>query len=121
MGKNSKIIARKIRHRRIRAKIRGTAQIPRLNIFRSLKNIYVQLINDEEGKTVIGVSTLSREFREKAKYGGNVKAAEILGEIIAEKAINSRIEQVVFDRGGYKYHGRVKSLAESARTKGLKF
>jgi large subunit ribosomal protein L18 len=99
----------------------GTLDRPRLAVFRSHKHIYAQIINDLEGRTLLGVSTLSGPVKEKVKYGGNVKAAEILGEIIAEEAKRLKIEKVVFDRAGYQYHGRVKAFAEAARRKGLLF
>ena len=106
------------RHKRVRAKISGTADTPRLCVYRSLKNIYVQIIDDTAGKTLVSASTTEKDFTE---YGGNKTAAKKLGGIIAEKAKAKGIENVVFDRGGYLYHGRVKELAEGAREGGLKF
>lgn len=117
--KNQKI--RKIRHRRIRVKLIGTPERPRLNIFRSLKNIYVQIIDDINNKTLVSVSTLDKELKSKIQYGGNVKAASILGEALAQKAKTKGISKVAFDRAGYVYHGRVKAVAESARKAGLEF
>lgn len=109
------------RHQRIRKKIKGTKQTPRLSVNRSLKNIFVQLIDDVEGKTLYSISTLDKSFREKCKDGGNIKAAETLGEILAKEAQEKGIRHIVFDRGGYLYHGRVKALAEAARKAGLEF
>lgn len=110
--------ARLKRHRRVRAKISGTAQRPRLNVFRSAKNIYAQLIDDTKGVTLFAASTLDKEFDGN---GGNKEAAKAVGEMIAKKAIAGGISEVVFDRSGYIYHGRVKELAEGARECGLKF
>ncbi len=107
---------RRIRHKRIRTKIFGTVQTPRLCVFRSTKYIYVQLIDDEKGKTIAVVS--DKEI--KSKLNGINKAREV-GKLIAEKAAEKKIKKVVFDRGGYQYHGRVKSIAEGAREGGLKF
>lgn len=112
---------REIRHLRIRQRVRGTAVRPRLAVFRSLKHIYAQLIDDETGRTLVAVGSLSPEFRVKLKSGGNMAAATLVGELVAQKAKAARIEQAVFDRGGYQYHGRVKALAEAARAGGLRF
>ena len=112
---------RKKRHLRIRNKVVGTAERPRLNVFRSLKNIYAQLIDDEAGHTVASASTLDPELRKTIKNGGTVEAAEQVGELIAKRALKKGFQQVVFDRGGYVYHGRVKALAEGARKGGLQF
>ena len=109
------------RHRRVRLKISGTGARPRLAVFRSLKHIYAQLINDELGVTVAEASTLSPELKENLANGGNTTAAESVGSLIAEKAKQQGIEAVVFDRGGHLYHGRIKALAEAARAGGLKF
>ena len=108
--------ARQLRHNRVRAKISGTAQKPRFNVFRSLNNIYAQLIDDEAGKTLVAAS--SKEIQQKAKKSD--KAAAV-GKLIAERALKAGISQIAFDRGGYKYHGRIKNLAEAARSAGLKF
>ena len=113
--------ARVRRHVRIRKKITGTAQKPRLVIHRSLTNLYIQLIDDLQGKTLLSGSTAEPKFLEKQKYGGNVKAAALLGEYVAEKAKKSGITKITFDRGGYIYHGRIKAFAESARKGGLEF
>ena len=106
------------RHKRVRAKISGTAAKPRLCVYRSLKNIYVQIIDDVAGVTLVSASTLEKGFD---GYGGNKEAAKKLGAVIAEKAKAKGIEEVVFDRGGYLYHGRIKELADGARESGLKF
>ncbi|HDD64579.1 MAG TPA: 50S ribosomal protein L18 [Firmicutes bacterium] len=117
---------RKKRHKGIRKKIKGTYERPRLVVFRSHKHIYASLVVDEEvpNKVLTTVSSLSPEFKsiqnEEIK-GGNVKGAEVVGKLLAEKAKSMGIEKVVFDRAGYKYHGRVKALAEGARKGGLKF
>jgi len=108
------------RHRRIRKRVRGTAQRPRLSIYRSLKNIYCQLIDDDEGRTLLSVSTVSPEIREQVGYGGNVRAARAVGKALAEKALARGIRQAVLDRGGCKFHGRIAGVAESARETGLK-
>ena len=113
--------ARKKRHRRIRRKIAGTATCPRLCVFRSLKHIYAQLIDDEKGHTLIGVSSLGSEIKATMPKGGNVAAAKEVGKLLAKKAREQNITEVVFDRNGYKYHGRVAALAAEAREQGLKF
>lgn len=109
------------RRRRIRQKVSGSGHRPRLSVFRSLKHIYAQLINDELGETLVAVSSLSPELKGTLSNGGNVDAAQRVGALIAEKAKQQEIEVVVFDRGGHLYHGRVKALAEAAREGGLKF
>ena len=109
------------RHRRVRKVIRGFPGRERLCVFKSLKHIYAQVIDDAEGKVILSCSSLSPEFRTKMSYGGNVKAAELVGQIITEKCKKSGVEKVVFDRGGYPYHGRVKALAEACRKSGLVF
>ncbi|MGA1823884.1 MAG: 50S ribosomal protein L18 [bacterium] len=120
MGKSRKEQL-KIRHKRVRKKIKGTAEQPRLNIFRSTKHIYAQVIDDDKGITLTSASTMTKEFKEKLSYGGNIEAAKVIGIFIAQKSLNKGINKVVFDRGGNIYHGRVKALAESARENGLKF
>ena len=110
--------ARLKRHARVRAKISGTPECPRLDVFRSAKHIYVQIIDDVNGVTLAAASTVEKDF---GAYGGNKEAAKKVGEIIAKRALEKGIENVVFDRGGYVYHGRVKELAEGAREGGLKF
>ena len=106
------------RHKRIRAKISGSAARPRLDVFRSNANIYAQIIDDENGVTLLSASSLDKEFE---GYGGNKEAAKAVGTMIAKKALEKGITEVVFDRGGYVYHGRVQALAEAAREGGLKF
>ncbi len=117
--KTSSNVSRLARHARVRKKVSGTAQVPRLCVFRSLKNIYVQIIDDTAAKTLVSASTLDAEL--KANYGGNKEAAKAVGALIAKKALEAGISEVVFDRGGYVYHGRVAELAEAAREGGLKF
>ncbi|KEI05015.1 50S ribosomal protein L18 [Clostridium botulinum] len=111
--------ARVKRHLRVRNKISGTAQRPRLAVFRSEKNIYAQIIDDVERVTIVSASSLDKDFADK--IGSNKEAAKAVGTMVAKKAIEKGIEEVVFDRGGYVYHGRVKELAEAAREAGLKF
>ena len=106
------------RHKRVRGKICGSAQKPRLCVFRSLKNIYAQVIDDETGKTLASASSLDKEFNQ---YGGNKEAAKLVGQAVAKAALEKGITEVVFDRGGYIFHGRVQELAEGAREAGLKF
>ena len=110
--------ARLKRHKRVRSKVSGTAQRPRLDVFRSAKNIYAQVIDDVAGVTLVSASTTEKDFTE---YGGNKDAAKKVGLMIAERCKDKGIENVVFDRGGYLYHGRVKELAEGAREGGLQF
>ncbi len=110
--------ARLHRHLRVRGKISGTAARPRLCVFRSSKNISAQIIDDVAGVTLVSASTVEKSFNE---YGGNKDAAKAIGKLIAERAIEKGITEVVFDRGGYVYHGRVQELAEGAREGGLKF
>ncbi|HBM75551.1 MAG TPA: 50S ribosomal protein L18 [Clostridiaceae bacterium] len=112
---------RKRRHYRARFKINGTSERPRLNVFRSEKNIYAQVINDETGKTLAAASSLDKELKDKISCGSNKDAAKAVGELVAKKALEAGIKKVVFDRGGYIYHGRVKELAEAARQAGLEF
>lgn len=122
MGKTStEKIARLRRHRRVRKKITGTAERPRLSVFRSANHIYAQLIDDTKGVTIASASTLDDDVKSKAGTGGNIEAAKLVGEIIAKRASEKKIDQVVFDRGGFLYHGRVKALADAAREAGLKF
>ena len=116
--KNSNV-SRLARHARVRKKVSGTAEIPRLCVYRSLKNIYAQIIDDTTGKTLVSASTLDADL--KANYGGNKDAAKAVGMSIAKKAIDANIKTVVFDRGGYVYHGRVAELAAGAREGGLEF
>ncbi len=118
--RDSKAI-QKIRHRRVRQKVTGTISRPRLCVFRSLNHIHAQLVDDSKGQTLVSMSTLDSQVRSKTDGMGKSKKAELVGTLLAEKALNGGIKQVVFDRGGYKYHGRVKALAEAARKAGLEF
>ena len=111
--------ARRARHARVRKKVSGTTEIPRLCVYRSLKNIYVQIIDDTTGKTLVSASTLDAEL--KGNYGGNKEAAKAVGALIAKKALEANIKAVVFDRGGYVYHGRVAEVAAGASEGGLEF
>ena len=111
----SKRLARIKRHKRVRKNISGSSERPRLCIFRSLKHIYAQVIDDRKGITLVSLSTLNPEIKGKEKYQGNIKAAETLGSLLAKKLEEKGIKKVVFDRGGYLYHGRVKAVAESTR------
>jgi large subunit ribosomal protein L18 len=110
--------SRQRRHRRVRGKIAGTEQRPRLNVYRSLNHIYAQVIDDVKGATVVAASSTEKDF---GMTGGNKEAAKKVGELLAKRAAEKGITEVVFDRGGYVYHGRVKELAEGAREGGLKF
>ena len=116
-----KYIARHKRQKRVRKKIIGTRQRPRLSVFKSLKHIYAQVIDDDAGNTLIAASTLSSELKDSASTQGNISAAQQVGTLIARRAKEHQIESVVFDRGGNLYHGRIKALAEAAREEGLRF
>ncbi|MGX8797180.1 50S ribosomal protein L18 [Fusibacter sp. JL298sf-3] len=120
-SKKSRNVNRKARHARVRKKISGTAEHPRLNVFRSNQNIYAQIIDDVAGNTLIAASSLDASIKEQVANTGNKEAAKLVGQLVAKKALEKGIENVVFDRGGYLYHGRVKELAEGAREAGLKF
>ena len=111
--------ARCARHERVRNKITGTSNVPRLNVFRSNSNIFAQIIDDEASKTLVSASSIDKEL--KLENGGNTEAADKVGELLAKRAKKAKISKVVFDRGGYLYHGRVKALAEAARENGLEF
>ncbi|ATD53953.1 50S ribosomal protein L18 [Clostridium chauvoei] len=111
--------SRERRHLRVRKKISGTPERPRLSVYRSEKNIYAQIIDDVNAVTLVSASSLDKDFTVKA--GGNKEAAKLVGELVAKKALEKGISEVVFDRGGYVYHGRVQTLAEAAREAGLKF
>ncbi len=119
--KINKNALRQKRHRRVRNKIAGTAERPRLNIFRSNKNIYAQVIDDDQGVTLAAASTLEPEVREGLEHGSDKAAAKAVGLAVGKKALDKGITEVVFDRGGYIYTGRVKELADGAREAGLKF
>ncbi|MCA9916733.1 MAG: 50S ribosomal protein L18 [Anaerolineales bacterium] len=114
-------VARKRRHRRIRNKISGTAERPRLNVFRSLDHIYAQVIDDVEGKTLVSASTVDKGLRTELAGKPKKEQATMVGKVIAERAKAAGISQVLFDRGGYLYHGRIKALADGAREGGLDF
>ena len=107
-------------HARVRAKVSGTAERPRLNVFRSLNHIYAQLIDDASATTLASASTVTKKGEDK-KTGGNIEAAASVGKLIAERAKEKGVTRVVFDRGGYLYHGRIKALADAAREGGLEF
>ena len=116
--KQNSNVARVKRHYRIRNNIKGTAQKPRLNVFRSLNHIYAQIIDDTKGITLVSASSMDKDFN---AYGGNIEGAKAVGNAVAKKALEKGIKAVVFDRGGYIYHGRVAALAEGAREGGLEF
>ncbi len=118
---NSRAVARARRHTRVRKNLSGTAERPRLNVFRSLSAIYVQVIDDQSGHTLVSASTVDRELREKVKGMKKAEQAKFIGQTIAERAKSKGIQAVVFDRGGYRYIGRVKALADGAREGGLQF
>lgn len=117
---NRKDQARK-RHQRVRHKIQGTSEYPRLAVYRSIKHIYAQIIDDSKGVTLVSSSTKAKDLSEKVAHGGNVEAAKIVGADIAKKALDKGIKSVVFDRGGFLFHGRVAALADAAREAGLEF
>jgi large subunit ribosomal protein L18 len=121
VGVRERVEGREKRHRRIRRVVRGSGERPRLVVFRSVKHIYAQVVDDERGVTVMTAGSLSPELKDNLRTGGNVAAARAVGELIAKKAQAGGIGTVVFDRGGYKYHGRVKALADAARAAGLVF
>ena len=109
------------RHRRIRKRIKSISECPRLCVHRSLKNLYVQVIDDQQANTLFAFSTLNKEVKDKSSYGGNLTAAKNLGEVLAEKLKAKGINRIVFDKGGYLFHGRVKILAEALRKGGIVF
>lgn len=114
-------LARKRRHVRVRAKVSGTATRPRLCVFRSLNHIYAQVVDDSSGHTLVSASSLDTEIRDKITGKRKTESAELVGSLVAQRILNKGIKQIAFDRGGYKYHGRVKALAEAARKAGLDF
>jgi len=118
---NARTLARLRRQKKVRKKIRGTAERPRLSVFRSTRHIYAQLVDDESGRTITGVSTLTAAVRDKLPASGNIEAAKRVGRAMAERAREKGVTRVVFDRNGFLYHGRVKALAEAAREGGLEF
>ena len=117
--KEPRNVARIARHKRVREKVSGTGNVPRLNVFRSNSNIFAQIIDDEKAVTLVSASSIDKEL--KLKSGSNAEAAAKVGELIAKRAKKAKITKVAFDRGGYLYHGRVKALAEAARENGLEF
>jgi large subunit ribosomal protein L18 len=121
MDKGEARIARRRRHRRVRARLEGSASRPRLCVFRSLNHIYAQVINDEQGHTLVTASTLDPEIKGQANGKAKSAQAQLVGALVARRALDSGVKEVIFDRGGYQYHGRVKALAEAARQTGLKF
>ncbi len=112
---------RQVRHARVRKTVVGTSERPRLNVYRSLSNIYAQIIDDSKGKTLVSASTLDKEIAEMIKGKTKTEAAKIVGEVIGKRAKEKKIKEVVFDRGGYLYTGRVQAVADGARASGLKF
>lgn len=121
MANNSRSVARTRRHVRVRKNLAGTADRPRLNVFRSVSAIYAQVIDDQSGRTLVSASTVDHELREKVKGLKKAEQAKMIGQAVAERAKSKGIETVVFDRGGYRYMGRVKALADGAREGGLQF
>jgi large subunit ribosomal protein L18 len=121
MAKKNRAQARRMRHRRVRAAVVGTPERPRLNVFRSLKHIYAQVVDDNQGHTLAAASTLDRELVPDLSGKSPVERAELVGKLVAKRAQEAGIRTVVFDRGGYRYHGRVKALAQGAREGGLEF
>ncbi len=116
-----RIRQRELRHKRLRKKINGTNKRPRLCVYRSLKNLSVQLIDDIDGKTILSLSTFDKDLKNSISSGGNIKAAVLLGKLLAEKAKEKGVTEVTFDRGGRCFHGRIKAFADSARKTGLVF
>ncbi|MBI5183837.1 MAG: 50S ribosomal protein L18 [Nitrospinae bacterium] len=110
-----------LRKKRVRKRIIGTSERPRVSVFRSLRHIYAQIIDDLSGRTIVSASTLDKELNGKINNGGNVEASKLVGEILAERALKNHISNVVFDRDGFLYHGRVKALAMGMRERGIKF
>ena len=122
MGQASRLETRRRRKKRVRKKIQGTSERPRLSVFRSRKHIYAQVIDDHTSRTLVEASSLAKEISDRVESkGGNREGAAVVGEFIAKRALDKGINQVVFDRNGFLYHGRVKVLADSAREQGLEF
>ncbi|HAG04183.1 MAG TPA: 50S ribosomal protein L18 [Lachnospiraceae bacterium] len=119
--KPSRAVARNKRHYRLRNNISGTAQRPRLAVFRSNMHIYAQIIDDTQGNTLVASSTLEADVKSKVEHTNDIEAAKVVGESIAKKALDKGIDTVVFDRGGFVYHGKIQALADAAREAGLKF
>jgi large subunit ribosomal protein L18 len=121
MATESKSVLRKRRHQRVRRRVHGTTARPRLNVFRSLTHIYAQVVDDDQGLTLVAASTLDHEIRDDATSANKTEQAKLVGALVAKRALEKGIKQVVFDRGGYPYHGRVRALAEASREGGLDF
>jgi large subunit ribosomal protein L18 len=121
MSETNRRVARLRRHRRVRKTVAGTSERPRLNVFRSLRHIYAQVIDDSKEHTLVSASTIDREVEAQLEGLTKTEQARVVGKVLAERALNQGIQQVIFDRGGYKYHGRVKALADAAREGGLEF
>lgn len=121
MATASRFVARQRRHARVRRKVHGTPARPRLNVFRSLEHIYVQIIDDTTGQTLVAASTVDRDLREQLAPLNKIDQAKAVGKVVAERAQSKGVTKVVFDRGGYPYHGRVKALADGSRESGLDF
>ena len=121
MAKDNSQVARHRRHLRVRAKVKGTASAPRLCVLRSLNHVYAQVVDDTRGHTLASASTLDPEIKSVAAGKTKMARSELVGSLVAKRALSQGIKQIAFDRGGYKYHGRVKALAEAARQDGLKF
>ena len=121
LTRTSKNVSRQRIHDRIRKKMVGTQERPRLNVYRSLNHIYAQVIDDLRGETLASASSLEKAMRESGNTGANIDAAKAVGKLLAERAVKNGVTEVVFDRGGYLYHGRVKALADAARESGLSF
>lgn len=121
MANKSRSTARIRRHARVRKNLAGTAERPRLNVYRSLSGIYAQVIDDQAGQTLVSASTVDKELREKIKGLKKAEQAKLVGQVVAERAKGKGIQSVVFDRGGYRYIGRIKAVADGAREGGLKF
>lgn len=109
------------RHRRLRVKLEGTTESPRLAVYRSTKHIYAQIIDDIKRVTLVSASSVDPELKDKLKHGGNIEAAKLVGELLAKRAAKAKVTDVVFDRGGFLYHGRISALADAAREGGLNF
>ena len=121
MSKVTSVLARERRHTRVRKTVSGTPVRPRLNVFRSAQHIYAQVIDDLKGETLASASSLEKTMRESGNTGANIDAAKAVGKLLAERAVKNGVKEVVFDRGSYLYHGRVKALADAARESGLSF
>ncbi len=121
MTTSKRALARQRRHARVRKRLSGTRECPRLSVYRSIEHIYAQIIDDENGVTLVSASTIDKKVKFLVQDKSKLEQAQIIGETVAERALEAGIKQVVFDRGGFKYHGRVKALAEASRKTGLNF